>query len=113
VSVCFKGVLARVEEAAHEGITAVFHVHHLDVLSVEDGHTEFKFFWWFGLHIVDGLEFFFRHLRVVDLDPHADLSLRQVHTRMEDFTSFSRLVLEGVPLGEEIAILQVQLSSSN
>lgn len=97
VGVCLQRVFAGVEEASHEDIGAVILVRHVDVLSVEDGHTELKFFWGLGLHIVDRLHIFFRHFSGVNLYPHADLSLRQVHARVEDLTSFSRLVFQGVP----------------
>lgn len=66
VSVCFQRVFAGVEEAAHEHITAVFYVHHLYVFSVQDGDTEFEFFWRLRFHVVNGLDLTFRYFSGVN-----------------------------------------------
>jgi hypothetical protein len=107
MGVCLERVFAGIKEAPHEGITAVFNVHHLDVFTVEEGHAELKFFWGLWMDVVNGNDFIFGHFSRVDFDPHSDLTLRQIHARMEDFTSFSGLVFQGVPFREEVTVFKV------
>lgn len=105
--VSLESVLAGIKEHAHEHITAIFNVHHLDVFSVEDRDTELELFWRFRLNVPDRQYIFWGNLCFVDLDPHSDEPLGNVHARVVKFTRLYGFILQCLPLRQEVAIFQV------